>query len=294
MSAAVSYLPACAPPSVTSRAMSLARQHHDDEAIALLRRDLAKRPDDLDARRLLIRLLGSTGHLDLARTEVDELTRRLPPNDPTPSVELGHALELAHKYEDALAQYDKAAEIAPANPLGPREGGMRAARWGESAIARPRLEEAVKRGAHDAELFHVLGLVRLHDGELDAASEAYEKGLQQDPKAIENLLGLASVAVVKGDAALALRRYDAILARRPSYAPASLGRAWALGKLHQMDAATQELDHALELGASPATVAKLRARLPHLDDPAPPRPPEEPEPDSPDRPDFRDDVPSPP
>ena len=273
--------------------MSLARQHHDDDAIALLRRELTKHPDDLEARRLLIRLLGASGHLDLARTEVDELTRRLPADDPTPSLELGHALELSHRYEDALAQYDKAAEMAPTNPQGPREGGLRAARWGESAIARPRLEEAVKRGAHDAELFHVLGLVRLHDGELDAAADAYERGLKEDPKAIENLLGLASVAVVKGDAALALRRYDAILVRRPSYAPASLGRAWALGKLHKLDAAAQELDHAVELGAPPATVARLRARLPHLDDPAPPRPPEETEPGERDTggPDFRDDAP---
>lgn len=259
-------LAACSPPSVTLRAMSLARQHHDDEAVALLRRELVKHPENLEARRLLVRLLGSSGHLDQARTEVTELARRLPPNDPTPSVELGHALELAHQYEDALAQYDHAAEMAPTNPLGPREGGMRAARWGESAIARPRLEEAVKRGAHDEELFHALGLVRLHDGELDAAAEAYEKGLAEDPKALECLLGLASVAVVKGDGALALKRYDAILNRRPSYAPASLGRAWALGKLHRVDAANQELDHALELGATPATVAKLRGRLTHLDE----------------------------
>ena len=124
----------------------------------------------------------------------------------------------------------------------------------------------------------------------------YERGLAEDPRAIENLLGLASVAVVKGDAALALRRYDAILTRRPSYAPASLGRAWALGKLHKADAANLELDRALELGAAPATVAKLRARLAHLDESSAKPAPVEPSLESDDpgenaRPDFRDDAP---
>jgi tetratricopeptide (TPR) repeat protein len=251
---------ACASPGPLDRAQQLVRMHREAEAVALLRSHLANHPDDVGGRRLLVRVLAFNGELEAAKTEVAELERRLP-NDPIPWLELGHAFELTHRYDEALAAYDTAASVAPASPAGPREGGMRAARWGEPEEALPRLEEAVRRGAGDAELFHALGLVRLHMKDLDGASEAYEKGLVADPKSTENLLGLASVAVVKGDPAAALAAYDRILARKPSYASAELGRAWALAKLGRKDDASRALDHAEALGAARENVARQRADL---------------------------------
>jgi tetratricopeptide (TPR) repeat protein len=251
----------CAATSPIDRAMSLTRQHREDEAVRVLREELAAHPDDRASRRLLVRVLAVTGDLGAARVEVDELARRSPDHDPVPYIELGHAYELAHRFEEALAAYDQASSTAPASPAGPREGGMRCARWGEVEEARPRLEEAVRRGARDAETWHALGLVRLHLNDLPAAEEAYRSGLAADPGAVENLLGLASVAVVKDDGAAALAAYDALLARRPGYAPAELGRAWALAKLGRKDEAARALDHAAELGAPAANVAKQRAAL---------------------------------
>ena len=107
-----------------------------------------------------MRLLGLTGELVAARAEAEELGKRLGPDDPTAWIELGHALELAHQYDQALEAYDAAGAAAPASPVGPREGGMRAARWGEAEWARPRLEEATRRGANEPEVWHALGLVR--------------------------------------------------------------------------------------------------------------------------------------
>src|SRR5262249_52988342 len=161
--------------------------------------------------------------------------------------ELGHAYELAHRFEEALASYDTAASVAPQSPDGPREGGMRCARWGEVEEARPRLEEAIKRGANDAETWHALGLVRLHMNDYDGAEEAYRRGFAADPKASENLLGLATVAVMKDDAAAALSAYDALAARRPRFGGAQLGRAWALAKLGRTDEARRALDRAEQL-----------------------------------------------
>jgi tetratricopeptide (TPR) repeat protein len=247
--------------SATDEAMSLSRQHRDDDAIALLRADLAKHPGDLRARKLLIRLLAFTSQLPAARVEIDELAHRLPEGDPTPWIELGHAYELTHQFEEALASYDEAASRAPASPDGPREGGMRCARWGEAEEARPRLEEAIRRGAHDAETFHMLGLVRIKLGDLDAAAEAYRQGLAADPKAAEMYLGLATVAVIKNDGPGALAAYDALLKRRPQYGPAELGRAWAFAKMGKKDEAKRALDRAEELGAPAANIAKQRAAL---------------------------------
>ena len=50
--------------------MSLARQHHDEEAVALLRRELTTHPENLEARRLLVRANVSAGTGDEADSYV--------------------------------------------------------------------------------------------------------------------------------------------------------------------------------------------------------------------------------
>jgi len=265
----------CARPSAADRAQSLVRQHREEEAVALLRKDLTARPDDVPARRLLVRLLGFTGDMPGARAETEELARRLGPADPTPYLELGHALELAHRYDEALEAYDQATAAAPSSPAGPREGGMRCARWGEVEQARPRLEEAARRGANDAELWHALGLVRLHLGDLDGAYEAYRAGVVVAPTAPESWLGLATVALTRGDGAGALAAYDRLLQLRPRFAAAELGRAWALAKLGRREEAARALDHAEELGASAGNVIRQRAALAAPASPSPPPPPQD-------------------
>jgi tetratricopeptide (TPR) repeat protein len=234
---------------------------HDDEAVATLQKDLAEHPQDVPARRLLVRLLGLTGNLPGARAQAEELARIEGPGDPTSFIELGHAYELAHDYDQALASYDEAATAAPASPNGPREGGLRSARWGEIEQARPRLEEAVRRGATDVETWHALGLVRLHLGDVEGAEQAYRAGAAADPRAPECWLGLATLAITQDDAAKALEAYDQVLARRPRFASAMLGRAWALAKLGRRDDAQHALDQAEQMGAPAANVAAQRAAL---------------------------------
>lgn len=252
---------ACVHPTATQQAMSLARRHRETEAIALLRTQVAKAPDDLEARAMLIRVLAFTGDMPGAQTEATALAQHAPPGDPRAWIELGHAREVAHDFEGALAAYDTAASAAPANPVGPREGGERAARWGEVEEAAPRLEEAIRRGADDADIWHALGLVRVHLRDLDGADKAYRSGLAADPKSAECWLGLATVAALREDAAAALKAYDAILALRPKFASAELGRAWALAKLGRPAEARGALDHAEELGAPAASLAKQRKAL---------------------------------
>jgi tetratricopeptide (TPR) repeat protein len=252
---------ACAAPSATLRAESLVRRHHEQEAVSLLRDELGRHPEDLASRKLLIRLLGFAGDLNGARAQAGQLAKRMPLGDPSSYIELGHAFELAHQYDEALESYDTASAEAPSRPDGPREGGMRCARWGEAEQAEPRLEEAVRRGARDVETFHVLGLVRLHLGDLDGAEQAYRQGIETDPRAVESFLGLATVAVARGDAQGAVEAYDQVLARRPRFAAGELGRAWGLAKLGRRAEARAALVRAEALGAPPGHVAKQRALL---------------------------------
>jgi tetratricopeptide (TPR) repeat protein len=254
-------LQACAHPTAAQRAMSLARMHRETEAVATLRKDLAAHPGDTEARALLVRMLAFASDMPGAEAEAAELAKHLPAGDPRAQIELGHAKEVAHDFEGALGAYDEAASEAPSSPAGPREGGMRAARWGEVEEAAPRLEEAVRRGANDPETWHTLGLVRVHLQDLAGAYDAYRHGLLADPRSAECWLGIATVAALQEDANGALRAYDAILTLRPRFASAELGRAWALSKLGRRDEARAAIDRAEEMGAPAASVRKQREAL---------------------------------
>ncbi len=238
--------------------MSFERRNQPDQAIAVLREDLRVHPDHLDSRRLLVRILAVTGDLGAARAEAEQIARRTSDNDPTALIEVGHAEELAHHFDLALAAYDEAATRAPQSPAGPREGGLRAARWGEVEVALPRLTEAVKRGADDTETLHALGLVRLHAGDLEGAHEAYVRCSRRDKEDTGCLLGLATLALKRDDLRAALTAYDSVLARRRDHVGALMGRAYCLLLLGENEAGLRALDRAAELGAPKENVTKLR------------------------------------
>jgi len=231
------------------------------EAAQELEALLQRHPEAVSERRLLIRVYASMGQMAHAQEQAQALASVLGPASPVPWVELGYALELSHRYDEALEQYDRAAEVAPRDPLGPLTAGLRAARWGEPELAEPRLVEALRRDTRNAEAWHALGLARAGLGNLDGAAAAYRSGLRADPRALENHLGLATLAVLRGDASAALGEYDAIVSARPQFADAHLGRSWALMKLGRLDDAQRALDRAQELAASTRPLAAQRRAL---------------------------------
>lgn len=246
------------------RAVMLVDKGQNDEAIRILRDHLEQYPKAVTERRLLIRILGATGDLDAAAREAEQLSRQLGAGDPRPLVEMGRVFELAHAYERALEMYDAAARVAPRDATGPREGGMRAARWGEVELAEPRLEEALRRAPSDARVWHALGVVRVKLGDFDGATRAYQAGLRADPKALENHIGLATLAVRADDPDAALRHYDAVIAARPRFADAYLGRSWALLRLGRLDEAEAALLQAARAGADARAQAAQRRLLTRL------------------------------
>jgi Flp pilus assembly protein TadD len=243
------------------RATLLMDKGRDEEASQLLLDYLKKHPEAVAERRLLIRVEAARGQLGRAQAQVALLEKQLGPQSPVPLVELGHALEMAHRYDEALLAYDQAAELAPRDPLGPLTGGLRAARWGELELAEPRLREAVRRGPKDPAAWHALGLVQLSQGNLVGAEQAYRSGLLADPGALENRVGLATLALSRGDLAAALVQYDAIAQLRPKLPDAQLGRSFALMGLGRFEDARHALDEAERLGGDPRVVSAQRREL---------------------------------
>jgi Flp pilus assembly protein TadD len=247
--------------SPSPRATMLMNKGRVEQASALLLSYLQMHPEAVAERRLLIRVEASRGQMGLAQAQIALLEKQLGPRSPVPLVELGYALEMAHRYDEAMAAYDRAAELAPRDPLGPLTGGLRAARWGELELAEPRLQEAVRRGPKDPAAWHALGLVRLSQGNLTGAEQAYRSGLLADPAALENRVGLATLAVSRGDLTAALVQYDAIAQSRPKLADAQLGRSFSLMGLGRYDDARHALDEAERLNGDPRVIAAQRREL---------------------------------
>lgn len=231
---------------------------HGDYSSArnLLRERLEADPRDTRARRMLVRVLALMGDLGAARKEVDQLIEALGPRSAVPWVEWGRALELAHRYAEALEAYDLAGRADPRDPLGPLTGGLRAAHWGELDLALPRLEQAVKLDSGNPEAWHALGLVRAGLGDLRGAALAYRAGLKVGPGSLTNHLGLATLGLKAGDAEQALHHYTFIARARPRFGDAHLGRALALMKLGRLDEAEEALRAARRLGAAPDALAR--------------------------------------
>ena len=248
-------------PDPLSQARMLEAKGQALEAAHTLEAYLAEHPRAIAERRLLLRIDASMGQLGRAQDQAETLAKVLGPTSPVPWVELGYALELGHRYDEALEQYDRASEVAPRDPLGPFTGGMRSAHWGELELSQPRLEEALRRDPRNAEAWHALGLVRAHRGDLEGAEVAYRSGLRADPRALDDHVGLATVALLRGDPTAALAEYDAIVSARPKFADAELGRSFALLKLGRLDDAQHALDRARELGASARAIAAQQRAL---------------------------------
>jgi protein O-GlcNAc transferase len=251
---------ASAPPPI-ARASMLMSKGRAEEASTLLRGYLEQHPKAVEERRMLIRVEAFRGRLGAAQTEVAVLAQQLGATSPIPYVEMGYALEAAHRYDEALEAYDHAAAIAPHDALGPLTGGLRAARWGELEWAEPRLHEATLRNPKDATAWHALGLVRLSRGNVSGAEQAYRSGLLADPDALENRVGLATLSLSRGDLDGALVQYDAIVARRPKLPDAHLGRAYALMGLGRYPEARAAVDEAARLGGDVRVVQAQRREL---------------------------------
>src|SRR5262245_18382209 len=98
--AAGAALPACArAASPVEEAALLAGKGQNEAASALLRDHVAKYPDAVRERRVIVRVLATSGDLGAVEREVQALAQRLPPDSPIPWLELGHAHELGHRYD---------------------------------------------------------------------------------------------------------------------------------------------------------------------------------------------------
>lgn len=94
-----------------------------------------------------------------------------------------------------LAMIVLLAQIAAAQPQA-GEALIAQSKWSEAA---PVFEELTRANPKDGASWAALGLVYLNLGRIDAASDAYEKALALDATSARAIVGVARVAIARGD-----------------------------------------------------------------------------------------------
>jgi tetratricopeptide (TPR) repeat protein len=102
-------------------------------------------------------------------------------------------------------------------------------------------------------------------GRLDAASRAYATGRERWPESALPWLGLANIALTRGDAEGAIQAYDEALARDPDNVVARHNLAEALGRLGCVAAARQQARRALALARDTPLATTVSATVATLD-----------------------------
>jgi tetratricopeptide (TPR) repeat protein len=136
------------------------------------------------------------------------------------------------EWEEARTQFEKLLSLDPQD-VGTHTNLARVyLELGDLPKAEEHADFAVRARPRDEAALFVLGQVRLSSGKLDDAKAAYDKIVENNPKAPSGPYGLATVAARQGDKATALAKLrEAVALKVPNPADIPLDPAFASIKL---------------------------------------------------------------
>lgn len=180
----------------------------------------------------------------------------LDPTDLSSYLALAHAYERLQQWDDAAATYQAA--LARQDDAAARLYlGLVRVQQGQLDAAVAEIKQALALNPHDALAYASLGDVYLQQGQLDAAADAYRQAIGEDDQALYHL-GLAAVLTrqAKTDAAIAAYQDAIKLDKQNAAAYAGLGDLYGQGG--RLDEAAAAYQRAITLAAdNPATQTAL-------------------------------------
>jgi tetratricopeptide (TPR) repeat protein len=179
-----------------------------------------------------------------------------------------HAAELAAKGQDeaAIAEWKKALEINPDDPMANNNLGTHLLKRGQLNEAIPYFEKAVSLKPDYADAQNNLGIVLLQKGRAGEAIEHLEKAEEINPRNTQTYYNLGAAFYMQGEVTKALAEWRAGLHADPEDLPLLSQAAWVLATNPQ--AAVRNGSEAVELAAravklsgakDPATLDTLAA-----------------------------------
>jgi tetratricopeptide (TPR) repeat protein len=133
-------------------------------------------------------------HKDLeAAAEVLQVALELVQVQPDLTVDCAAVLFELGRYEEALALYRKAADVAPGHRRAQFGIAWTLARMGDAVTAADICREVLAEAPDLADMWLLLGNCFATSGRFDDAAEAYRRTLELDPDSVEALSGLVGV-----------------------------------------------------------------------------------------------------
>ena len=279
-------------------AMTWQQSHHYADVATLYARTIERNPDSWLAHHNL-------GMLKLADSPVDaaehlRAAARIRPGDAQTRVNLGYALQLQGRYEEAVIEYraairadpsfaeahnnlcsvlyqtnqavDAVAACREALRLEPGYAkahfnlGLALARAGQSGSLQ-HFREAIRLdpGAFDAKalavLLNDLGVRVQVGGNLDGAIEYFEESVRRDPSYAHAHFNLANALQRAGRSAAALPHYEAVILQNPQDAAARINYGVALERTGRIEDAIREFKLALAIAPDSAEARTNLNRL---------------------------------
>ncbi len=168
---------------------------------------------------------------------------RLRPHDARMLTNLGVALDHLGQRDDALAAYQRAANLADAPAAAHHNLGALYAEAGRTEDAIRAFGDAVRK-APDAEGYCSLGLVLLQAGDLVRAFDSFERAVACDRRHVRGHYHAAVCLLKRGRYQEALRRFDLVLGLKPELVRAQLHRGICLHNLERFQDALAALTQA--------------------------------------------------
>ncbi len=210
-----------------ARARALQSDGRDAEAEALYGQMLAALPDN-------VQLLVCAGAFEFGRERFAEAARHfraaaaLAPSEPSPPLNLGHALANIHRFEEALAAYQDAARTAPSRHA-PALGIANCLRHlGRIEDSLPFFARAAELSPEDPDLHCAHGNALLACRQYEPAILAYRRAVAIRPDEPGLVNNLASALRFTGDMSAAAAAYRQAIALKPDYADAMANLALTL------------------------------------------------------------------
>lgn len=203
--------------------LQLAQENGDEaayipEAEALLAEALEREPEHYYALTLQASLLNKLHRFEDARDLSRRLIARFPQHSYTHGTLVDALVELG-EYDEAVAASDRLQQLRPGLPAYARASYLRELHGdGEGAIAAMRLAVDAESPGRLARNWAALKLGELYLGaaQPDTAAYVFDKLLDEAPGFTPARAALGHVALVRGDAAEAVRLLEAARAERPS------------------------------------------------------------------------------
>ena len=184
------------------------------------------------------------------------------PDSATAHNNLGSALFQRGSLDEAIAHFEKAAEIEPDYEIGHYSLGAALLEKGRVDEAIPHLEKVLKLNPNHPKAYYGLATALLAKGQTDKAAVYYERAVKLNPSFADAHGSLGNVLLQKGEIDAAIAQYQQTIQLEPRNVTAHYNLAVAFVRKGQLEEAIAELRTVLRIQPDyPDAEALLRDAL---------------------------------